>query len=188
MLADLGAAVIDADALSRASTAAGGAAIPAILEAFGAQALDPSGAMNRAFIRELAFADPAAKAKLEAIIHPIVRSQAELALAEAAAKGQWVVQDVPLLVESGRWRGALSAVLVIDCEEATQMARVQARSGLTAAQVRGIMASQASRAQRLAAADHVIYNEGLSLQALATEVQQLVSALGFHQDAARQGL
>jgi dephospho-CoA kinase len=174
-----GACVIDADAISRATTAAGGSAIAAVQSAFGPTAIDANGAMDRAFIRELVFREPAAKAQLEAIIHPLVRAQAEQDIAAAERMGQWIVQDIPLLVESGRWRGALSAVLVIDCLEATQIARVQARSGWNEAQVRTVMSQQATRAQRLAAADFVVFNDGIGLDELAAQLQSLITRLGL---------
>ena len=181
MLAECGATLIDADAISRATTAAGGAAIAAIAAQFGVQAINADGAMNRDVIRQRVFVDPAAKRQLEAIIHPLVSQesdrQAELAKQAGSA---WVVFDIPLLVESGRWRRQLDKVLVIDCEETTQISRVMAREGAkngdsqswTRDAVEKVIAQQASRAQRRAAADGVIYNDGLSLTGLAAQVQK----------------
>ena len=182
MLAGHGAALIDADAISRATTAAGGAAIAAIAAQFGAQAINADGAMNRDVIRQRVFADPAAKRQLEAIIHPLV-SQESARQAESArhAGSAWVVFDIPLLVESTRWRQQLDKVLVVDCEEATQISRVMARQGdahsWTRDAVEKIIASQASRSQRRAAADWVIYNDGINLEALAVQVLKIVKCI-----------
>ena len=174
MLAERGAAIIDADAISRASTAAGGSAIAAIAEQFGADFITAEGALDRERMRAHVFAHPSARQQLEAIIHPRVaqetRRQAEVAQAEGH---RVLVFDVPLLVESGRWRSALDRVLVVDCLPETQITRVMARSGWTREAVLAVLAAQASRAQRLAAADWVIFNDGLSLEALRHEVQQL---------------
>ena len=172
-LREAGAALIDTDAISRQLTAAGGAAMPAISAAFGAQALTAEGALNRAHMRELAFADPEALRRLEAIMHPMIgaetRAQAE------AARSDLLVFDVPLLVESGRWRSQVQRVLVIDCEEASQIARVTQRSGWTVAAVEAVLRQQASRAQRRAAADAVIHNEGLDLAGLRAQVLTLAA-------------
>ncbi|MCU7373534.1 dephospho-CoA kinase [Paucibacter sp. O1-1] len=172
-LREAGAALIDTDAISRQLTAAGGAAMPAITAAFGAQALTAEGALNRAHMRELAFADPEALRRLEAIMHPMIgaetRAQAE------AASSDLLVFDVPLLVESGRWRSQVLRVLVIDCDEASQIARVTQRSGWTPAAVEAVLRQQASRAQRRAAADAVIHNEGLDLAGLREQVLTLAA-------------
>jgi dephospho-CoA kinase len=174
-LVEMGASLIDADAISRSLTATCGAALPQIAQAFGTAAIGPDGAMDRAFVRSRVFADPQAKLQLEAIIHPLVRQATEQALANAT--GTWVVHDIPLLVESGRWRAALDAVLVIDCLETTQIERVMARSGLSPAEVQAVMANQASRTQRLAAADMVVFNDGISLQQLKQELQHVVGQI-----------
>lgn len=180
MLVELGAALIDADANARSVTAAGGAAIDAIRAQFGDALVTPEGALDRTRMRELAFRDPAAKRKLEAIVHPLVgdlgRQQAEAARAAGHAS---VVYDIPLLVESGRWRAQLDAVLVVDCLPATQVARVMQRSGLAEDAVQAIIAAQAPRALRLAAADAVIYNEGISLAQLRDEVRGFAQAFGL---------
>jgi dephospho-CoA kinase len=112
--------------------------------------------MDRAWMRELVFSDPTARARLEAILHPRIRD-ASLAAA-AAASGPYVIFVVPLLIESGTWRARVSRVLAIDCPEEIQIARVVTRNGMTEAQVRAIMAAQVTRQQRLAAADDVIVN------------------------------
>jgi dephospho-CoA kinase len=176
----LGATGIDADAISRATTAAGGAAIPLIAQRFGAQFIAPDGALDRVRMRERVYADPGARAQLEEIVHPLVGQEAERQVTLAQAAGaRCVVFDIPLLVESGRWRPRLDRVLVVDCSEATQIARAAARSGLKADEVRAIIVAQAPRAQRLAAADLVICNEGLTLQELGGEVAQAAHTFGL---------
>ncbi|WP_137892631.1 dephospho-CoA kinase [Ramlibacter sp. 2FC] len=181
MLAEHGAAVVDADAIARGVTAPGGAAIPAIAQAFGAELITPQGALDRDRMRALVFADPNARRRLEAIVHPLVGQETERQAQAALAQGRrTVVYDVPLLVESGRrWRQKVQRVLVVDCPVVTQVERVMARSGLAQAEVERIVASQASRAQRLAAADIVIHNQGLTLPALREEVRQLAQGFGL---------
>ncbi len=180
MLVALGAAVIDADANARAVTAAGGPAIEAIRAEFGPAFITADGAMDRDAMRALAFSDPSAKARLEAIVHPLVGEVGAAQLKAATEAGhRCVVFDIPLLVESGRWRRQLDRVLVIDCLPQTQVARVMARNQLPAAAIEKIIAAQASREQRLAAADTVIFNEGLSLDALRAEVAQLAPSFGL---------
>jgi dephospho-CoA kinase len=169
--ARLGAAVIDTDAISRELTAAGGAAIPHIRRMFGDAFVEPGGAMDRAKMRERVFADPAARKSLEALLHPLFR--AETLRRTAAAAGPYVVQVVPLLVESPDYGRRVNRVLVIDVPEALQIERVRAR-GLAEQQVRGIIASQASREARLAAADDVIDNTG-TVDALHKAVRGLHS-------------
>ena len=170
--ADLGALVVDSDALAQALTAPGGAAIPAIAAAFGADMIAADGAMDRAKMRALVFGQPAERQRLEAILHPMI-GDATRARASRARVGQAVVFDVPLLTESGAWRGRVDRVVVVDCLEATQVARVVQRSGWTADAVERTIAQQASRAQRRAIADAVIVNEGLTLAQLETEVDAL---------------
>ena len=180
MLAERGAAVIDADAISRAVTAAGGPAIAAIRQHFGADFIAADGSLDRARMRAHAYADPAARRQLEAIIHPLVSAHSAAQVSAAEAAGQpCIVFDIPLLVESGRWRRQLDHVLVIDCLPETQLARVTRRSGLAAEEVRAILAAQASRAERLAAADTVIFNDGLSFEALRAEVEQAAATFGL---------
>ena len=180
MLSDLGAAVIDADAISRQVTAAGGAAIPGIAKQFGQRFIASDGALDRALMREHAYATPAARQQLEAIVHPLVGAESDRQVQLALAAGsRCIVLDIPLLVESGRWRQQVDQVVVVDCETATQIARVVARSTLTAQQVEAIIAAQASRALRLAAADIVICNEGLTLAQLQAEVARIAKAFGL---------
>jgi dephospho-CoA kinase len=174
--AELGAVIIDTDAIAHALTAAGGAAIAPISahfsKHFGATMIDATCALDRSRMRELVFSQPQARAELEAIIHPLIRLETERQAA-AAAPGSVRVFDVPLLVESGRWRERVDRVLVVDCSEATQIERVVARSGWTAPAVQRVIAQQASRAQRRAVADAVILNEGKTLDALRAEVSAL---------------
>ena len=174
-LAALGALVVDTDALAHALTAPGGTAVPAIAAAFGADMIAADGAMDRAKMRALVFSQPAERQRLEAILHPMI-GQATRAQASRASPGQAVVFDVPLLAESGAWRVRVDRVAVVDCAEATQVARVVQRSGWTAEAVERTIAQQASRAQRRAIADAVIVNEGLSLAQLEAEVDALWAA------------
>lgn len=180
MLVRRGAAAIDADAISRAATAAGGAAIPAIAQHFGGAFVTAEGALDRPRMREHAYADPAARKQLEDIVHPLVGQEIERQVDAALASGhRCIVFDIPLLVESGRWRGQLDRVLVVDCAPDTQVERVVARSGLKPEEVRAIVAAQAPRGLRLAAADLVICNQSLTLGALEDEVAQAAAALGL---------
>ncbi len=178
MLVGQGVTLIDADAISRAATAAGGSAIAAIAACFGHNVITAQGAMNRDVMRQRVFNDVNAKRQLEAIIHPFVGAEAARQT-EAARRGgsPYVVFDIPLLVESPRWRLELHRVLVVDCETATQINRVCARESSnthwTREAVEKVIASQATRQQRLAAADLVIYNEGLTLGQLAAHIKQV---------------
>ena len=174
MLRDLGAWVVDTDAIAHRLTAPSGRAIPAIAAQFGADVIAENGAMDRARMRERVFADPAQRRALEAILHPMIGEDTR-AEAAAAPEGTIVVFDVPLLVESGRWRAQVDRILVVDCAVETQITRVMQRNGWTADAVQRIIDQQASRAQRLAVADDVIVNDGLELEELATEVQRIWS-------------
>ena len=175
MLQARGAALIDADAIARSVTAAHGSAIPAIAQTFGPEFITAEGAMDRDRMRAHVFRHPPAKQALEAIIHPLVMQEAQRQAQEAIAKGhQTLVFDVPLLVESGaRWRTQVDRVLVVDCLEETQIQRVMARNGLSREVIQSIISTQATRAQKLAAADWVIHNEGLDLEALEAYVKSL---------------
>ena len=168
--AALGATVVDTDAIAHALTAAGGAAMPAIRDAFGAGVVAADGSLDRAAMRALAFSQPAARERLEVILHPMIR--AESARRCAVAGGPYVILAVPLLIESGSYRERCDRICVVDCPEALQIERVRARSGLDEAQIRAIMRAQASRAERLAAADDVIDNSG-TLAALHARVDAL---------------
>lgn len=179
-LQDAGAAVIDADAISRSTTAAGGAAMPAIAQTFGSSFVTQDGALNRQAMRDLVFAQPEARAQLEAIIHPLVgRETARQTQAALDAGKPLLVFDVPLLVESPHWRDRVDQVLVVDCLAETQIARVMARSQLSREAVQAIIGQQASREQRLAAADLVIYNEGLNLAQLRQQAQAIAHRFGL---------
>ncbi len=168
--AERGAAVVDTDRIAHALTAPGGAALESIRAAFGDTAISADGGLDRAAMRARVFADEAQRSRLEAILHPMIR--AESARQCAAAQAPYVVLVVPLLIESGSWRERCDRLCVVDCPETLQIARVAARSGLPEAQIRAIMAAQASRAQRLANADDVIDNSG-TLAALAPQVEAL---------------
>ncbi|SIR00118.1 dephospho-CoA kinase [Janthinobacterium sp. TND4EL3] len=170
LFAARGASIVDTDQIAHSLTAPDGAAMPALVAEFGPDYADANGALDRAKMRNLVFSDAAAKAKLEAILHPRIR-QATLAAA-AEATGSYVIFAVPLLVESGGWVERVNRVLVIDCLESLQIARVMARNGLSEEQVKAIMATQATRAMRLAAADDVIDNNG-DLAALEPQIAQL---------------
>ena len=170
MFGALGATIVDTDLIAHAMTAPGGAAMAAIGAAFGNAYLSCDGALERARMRALVFADPNAKVRLEAILHPLIGAAA--AAQAKAATGAYVIHVVPLLIESGNWRGRVARVLAIDCPEELQMARVMARSGLQEAQVKAIMAAQVARPVRLAAADDVITNDD-DIAALAPQVAAL---------------
>lgn len=172
LFAARGAAVIDTDQIAHALTAPGGAAMPALVEAFGPGYATPEGALDRTRMRTLVFTDPDARARLEAILHPRIREAT--ASAALLATGAYVIFVVPLLIESGSWRERVARVLAIDCPEEMQVARVMARSNLSEAQVRAIMAAQVTRARRLEAADDVIRNDD-GLDALLPQVERLHS-------------
>jgi len=172
LLAQHGAAVVDTDTIARQLTLPGGAAIESIREAFGADFVDADGALDRVRMRALAFSDPSAKRRLEAILHPLIGTQTERQAGNARAAPA-VVFDVPLLVESGRWRERVDKVLVVDCLEDTQVRRVVARSGWSAPAVQAVLAQQASRAQRRACADAVIFNDAINPDQLADEVRSV---------------
>nr|WP_314629805.1 dephospho-CoA kinase [uncultured Noviherbaspirillum sp.] len=170
MFAALGATLIDTDQIAHLLTAPGGLAMPAIASQFGPDFIDANGAMDRARMRAAVFSDPAVKRRLEAILHPLIRVETERAAAEA--QGAYRIFVVPLLVESGKWKERVSRVLVVDCPEELQLARVIARNGLAEAQVRAIMAAQASRQARLDAADDVIVNDA-GFAELTPQVERL---------------
>ena len=168
--ARLGATLVDTDAIAHALTAPGGAAIDAVRTLFGDSAIDASGAMDRAWVRARVFADPDARRRLEAVLHPLIRRESSARV--RAAPGPYVVLVVPLLVESQDYRARVDRVLVVDCPVELQVARVCARSGLSEEEVRRIITAQVSREARLAAADDLIDNSG-TLEALRSQVQQL---------------
>lgn len=170
MFADLGATLVDTDLIAHQLTAPGGLAISAISQEFGSNYITAEGAMDRAKMRETVFQNTEAKLRLEAILHPLIwqesQRQAEL------AQGSYLIYVVPLLVESGKWKDRVDRVLVVDCPEELQIQRVMQRNALSQAQVQAIMQHQASRAERLAAADDVILNDGPRDQ-IRAQVEQL---------------
>jgi dephospho-CoA kinase len=166
----LGVAVIDTDEIAHELTRPGGAAIGPIRRAFGAGLIGADGALDRAKTRKLAFGDAAARKKLEAILHPLIRE--ESARRSERADGAYAILVVPLLAEGGIDRSRYARVLVVDCTEAQQIERAMRRSGLPESEVRDILAAQATREQRLALADDVIDNSG-ALGALERQVSRL---------------
>jgi dephospho-CoA kinase len=168
--AKLGATVVDTDVIARELTEKGGAALAPIEKLFGSAFIEAGGAMDRKKMREHVFKDPAAKLALEALLHPMIREESGRRI--AAAAGPYVVHVVPLLVESPDYRSRVDRVLVVDAPEETQLERARARSRLSEDQVRAIMRTQVSRAERLAAADDVIDNRG-SRDALRKQVAAL---------------
>jgi dephospho-CoA kinase len=167
-----GAVLVDTDAIARALTAPGGAALPALAQAFGADMIGADGALDRDRMRRLVFDAPAQKLRLEALLHPLIGAEADAQAARAA--GRVVVFDVPLLTESPHWRRRVDRVLVVDCPPALQVQRVMARSGWSADAVQRVIAQQATRAQRRAIADAVIHNgESTTLDTLRDAVRAL---------------
>ena len=173
-LVEMGAHLVDTDAIARALTQAGGAAMPALQATFGPQAVAANGALDREHMRHLAFGDPDAKRRLEAILHPLIGKEAQRQA--TLAQGRPVVFDVPLLTESSHWRARVNRVLVVDCLESTQVARVARRPGWDEATAQRVVMQQASRTARRAIADAVIFNEGADLQFLHAEVAVLWQA------------
>lgn len=171
VLVDCGAWLVDTDAIARALTLPGGAAIPAIAAAFGPDMIAADGALDRERMRAQVFADRQAKGRLEAILHPLIGIEAERQAAQA--DGRCVVYDVPLLAESSRWRRIAERILVVDCAPETQVRRVMQRSGWTEAAVRAVIAQQAARETRRALADAVIHNDGITPAELAGQVRGL---------------
>ena len=171
--ADLGIAVVDTDAIAHELTGAGGAAMPAIAAAFGTAVLSAAGALDRAAMRRVVFADAGVRQRLEGILHPMIQHEALARCEQALSQhSPYVMLAVPLLVESGVYRQHVRRVLVVDCDEAVQIRRVMARSGLAADEVRRIMSTQAARTERRAAADDIIDNNG-DLAALFPQVEAL---------------
>lgn len=171
LFAAQGAAIVDTDVIAHQLTASNGLAIPRIRDIFGGAFITADGAMDRSRMRAAVFADPASKAKLEAILHPLIRSETERAASNA--QGPYLMFVVPLLVESGVWKKRVSRVLVVDCPEDEQIRRVMQRNGFSEEQVRAVMATQAPRGARLAAADDVILNYKLDQAELQAQVAAL---------------
>ena len=172
-----GAPVIDTDAIAHELTTPEGAAMPAIVAAFGPGMRGADGALDRAAMRRHVFAQPEARKRLEAILHPLIRVESDRRIAHAGETGTipYLILMVPLLVESGSYRQRVDRVAVVDCSTETQIARVMARNGLARAEVERILAAQASREARLAAANDVIDNEG-SLASMHARVDALDAA------------
>ena len=172
---------MDADAISRSLTLPGGRAIPAILAQFGEKLIAPDGAMDRDAMRALVFSNPQSKRLLEAIIHPLVGQVLQEHSSAAISAGHaCLVYDIPLLVESGeRWRSQVDWICVVDCEVETQIQRVMARNELGRHDVEQIISQQASRQQRLAIADTVIFNDGIDLAHLEHLVHEMMARFGL---------
>jgi len=169
--AALGAGIVDTDVIARSLTASDGAAMPAIEQAFGAGVVAADGSLDRGAMRRMAFGDPDSRKRLEAILHPMIRAESS-AQVQALAHAPYVMLVVPLLVESCDYRSRCDRVAVVDCPESLQIERVMQRNGLPREEVLAILAAQASRAERLAAADDVIDNSG-SLDALQQQISLL---------------
>jgi dephospho-CoA kinase len=178
MFAALGAAIVDADGISRNLTTPHGAAIGTIKQQFGESMIAADGSLNRDHMRDLIFTDIGAKKRLEAIIHPLIKLEMQRQDQAAVASGaKLIVYDIPLLVESKNWRPTLDKILVIDCLEQTQINRVILRNTLKTADVEKIMASQASRKMRNSAADIVIFNDSITVEQLREQVTHLAQHL-----------
>ncbi len=174
LLRDLGAVVVDADALAREVLEPGTPGLAAVADEFGPEVLDGDGALDRARLGALVFADPARRAALEDIVHPLVRARAH-DLEEAAPAGALVVHDIPLLVETGQ-SGAFDAVVVVDVPVEVQVARAVRDRGWSEDEARSRIAAQATRAERLAAATYVVDNSG-TLEDLRQRVAEVFEAL-----------
>ena len=180
MFASFGAALIDADAISRRLTASNGMAISTIREQFGEMFIDQDGSLNRKHMRDLIFGDTDAKRRLEKIIHPLIKLEIERQDQLAVSLGKrLIVYDIPLLIESLNWRPVLDNVLVIDCLEQTQIDRVKLRNTLKTEEIQKIIASQANRKIRNSAADMLIFNDSISIEQLRQQVKQVSQHFGL---------
>lgn len=173
-LKSLGACVIDTDVLAQQLTAPHGDAISQIESSFGPDSIDKDGSMNRAYMRELIFDNSEARAMLESILHPLIRQRAFEQIKQANAP--YCVLVVPLLTEKGGWREILEFIVVVDCDKETQIERVMQRNAWPLSQIKAVIASQASREERLAIATHVIENVG-NLEDLLEKVDALHKVL-----------
>ncbi len=182
LFAALGAAVVDTDLIAHEITGPRGAAMPDVEKVFGQSVVRTDRALDRVAMRRLVFSDPSAKTRLEGILHPMIRRESE-ARCRSASNSPYVLLVVPLLVESVAYRERVARILVVDCDESIQISRVASRSGLSNEEVRAIMATQASRTERLAAADDVIVNDGgrerLSAQVAVLHQRYLDLAAGL---------
>ena len=173
MFSNRGAALVDADAVAHQLTSVGGAAIGALRDAFGDEAIAADGSLDRVYMRARVFSDAVLRTKLEGLLHPMIRSAMnELADRQVLEGATYVVRVVPLLVEGGNWRRYADRLLLVDCSDATQLERVRARPGIDDATARRIIAAQATRAERLAVADDVLFNEA-SLDQMDRRVARL---------------
>ncbi|MDH3210802.1 MAG: dephospho-CoA kinase [Burkholderiaceae bacterium] len=172
LLVRRGAALVDSDAIAHQLTAAGGAAIPSLRQAFGAEVIAADGSLDRSRVQTLVFSDATAKRTLEGILHPLIDAEATRQALNATGKA--LVFDVPLLVESSPWLARVDRVLVVDCRESTQIERAVRRPGWRKSAVRAVIEQQATRVARRQCADAVIYNDAVSLAQLAQEVNALL--------------
>ncbi|MBC7489684.1 MAG: dephospho-CoA kinase [Glaciimonas sp.] len=170
LFAERGVAVIDTDLIAHQLTAVDGIATTAIRTAFGDDFIEANGAMDRKKVRELVFSNALAKQRLEAILHPLIRTETAWVIAQAS--DAYVMPVIPLLIESGNWQQRLKRILVIDCDEQTQIQRVMQRNAMNETQVRAIMAAQATRQQRLQVANDVIMNDE-DVASLIPQVERL---------------
>ena len=180
ILQDLGASVVDADAISKAVTEVNGIALPQIMSTFGPDLVSITGVLDRDRLRDIVFQNSSAKKELEAILHPHIRREmlAKASLA-AAQNSACIVFDIPLLVESGSWRNVADTIIVVDCSNETQQSRVMERNGLAPDTIQRVIASQASRIVRLRASDIVLHNDGISLDQLTQNVQSIATQIGL---------
>ncbi len=169
-LKTLGVPVIDADQVARSVVEPGQVALREIVEVFGESSLRSNGELNREWLREQVFDDPAARARLEAITHPYIRQRLLAAMAEQSG-ANYLVVDIPLLVEKG-YQSLFDAIVVVDCEPEQQLERTVQRDGSDAALIKGIMQAQSSRAERLKSATHILDNRSVQ-DALYPQINQL---------------
>jgi dephospho-CoA kinase len=163
-----GVPLVDTDLIAHRITAPHGIAMPQIAAEFGEAFVGPDGSLDRARMRSLVFSEDGARKRLEGITHPLIRAETEREQREA--QGPYVIVVVPLLVESGKWKTRVNRVLTVDCSVETQISRVMSRNNFSREQVLAIIARQATREARLAAADDVIDNDNAPLYALKAQV------------------
>ena len=177
LLRDRGAAIIDADAVARACTQAGGAAMYAIANTFGSEFVAVDGSLDRDRMRTNVFSRPQVRTQLETILHPIIDH--EMSRQAALNRSGCTVFDIPLLVESKRWRHRLDRIAVIDCQRETQIRRVMARNGWGISVVEAVLAQQSLRSERLAAADLVLFNDTDDIGTLQDNITRLAPWFGL---------
>jgi dephospho-CoA kinase len=180
ILHQLGAVIIDADAISKQLSSPKGSALPFLASAFGQEYINADGGLDREKMRTLAFNDPAAKEKLQKILHPLIRDEMMKQASEASSQGYFtIVFDIPLLVESAHWRPVFDKIVVVDCSEETQFIRIKKRNAWSADSIRNILNNQSSRKSRLSAADITLHNDEISLEQLTFQVQVLAKQIGL---------